>query len=318
MAERTEFVVKFPVFREQYIKENQKRIEEVFKQKGLSLEFNFTDGDVTVSTTNDTFDPYVIVKGRDYLRLLARGVSIEYSAKVFEDGTHYEIIPIWKYVYAKDVFTKRRKRLLGPDGETLKALEILTQTYIVVMGKTVAIVGKVFGVKRAVEVVVDCMKNIHPLHHIKKLMVLRELENNPKMSNEDWSTYLPEFKKNNQKKHKKVEKKKRSFQEELKNVFPESNEKSKVDLAIESGEYFMKESEKRQYRNHKLEEQKKVAAQRREEKFEKLATAPKEKSEKKDKEVVDTFKLIENIQKRENEKKRKRDVTDFVESKRRK
>mmetsp|Transcript_1458 Transcript_1458/g.4978 ORF Transcript_1458/g.4978 Transcript_1458/m.4978 type:complete len:190 (-) Transcript_1458:1372-1941(-) len=183
------------------------------------------------------------------------------------------------------------------------------------MGKTVAIVGPVFGVRRAVEVIVDCMKNIHPLHHIKRLMVLRELENNPKMQNETWSAYLPEFKKKNHKKGKKIIKKKRNLQDELSHVFPEATEKSKVDLQIESGEYFMDDKEKRQYRNAKLEEQHEKAAQRKQEKIAQLTTAPKERSKNDRKSKRDTKEIIDNIKSRD-DKKRKRKAEEFVESKR--
>ena len=119
------------------------------------------------------------------------------------------------------------------------------------------------GLKEVRRVVTDCMANIHPIYHIKELMIKRELRADPTLANENWDRFLPHFKKRTLSKRKKPAK----ITDKSKKVytpFPPPREKSKVDLQIESGEYFLgkqarerKEKEDREQRQKEKMEEKK-------------------------------------------------------------
>jgi len=54
------------------------------------------------------------------LKLMARGVAINQAVKVLQDDIACDIIKIGNLVRNKERFVKRRQRIIGPDGSTLK------------------------------------------------------------------------------------------------------------------------------------------------------------------------------------------------------
>jgi ribosomal RNA assembly protein len=197
---------------------------------------------MTVRTTKRTSDPYIIIKARDMIKLLARSLPVAQAVKVLQDDWQSDIVKIGGSVRNKQRFVKRRQRLLGPDNSTLKALELLTGCYILVQGNTVSTMGNSWqGLKTARRVVVDCMNNVHPVYHLKRLMIQRELAKDPKLANEDWSRFLPQFKKKNVPRRKPAAKREKKAY----TPFPPPQQPSKVDLQLDTGEYFATERERK-------------------------------------------------------------------------
>jgi ribosomal RNA assembly protein len=189
-----------------------------------------------------------------------------------EDGVAMDVIKIGNMLSNKERFMKRRLRLIGPNGKTLKAIELLTKCFILIQGNTVAAIGDYKGLKEVRRIVLDCMQNIHPVYHIKELMIKRELAKDEQLKNENWERFLPP-------KLKTVKKNKNQPSENTANSvkdvgapsepattglsktpktakkgskeytpFPPPQQPRKVDLALESGAYFLKPKEKRRQR----------------------------------------------------------------------
>lgn len=241
--EESSFATLFPKYREKYLQEVWKVVTSELNKYGISCQLNLVEGSMTVRTTRKTRDPYIIIKARDLIKLLSRSVPVAQAIKILRDDVLCDIVKIGGLVQNKERFVKRRERLIGPKGSTLKAIELLTDCYILIQGNTVACMGNLLGIKKAREIIEDCMRNVHPVYNIKALMIKRELAKDPQLKDEDWDRFLPKFKRKPQKKKKRKveEKKKKEY-----TPFPPLPQPSKVDLQLESGEYFMSEENRRQ------------------------------------------------------------------------
>jgi ribosomal RNA assembly protein len=183
----------FPKYREKYIKETWKIILRVIYPFGITSRINFNNGMIEVKTTNKLNDPYLFIKGRDFFKLLSRGIPIQQAAKIFNEDVFCEIIKISKFTANKKKFLKRRRRLIGNKGITIRAIEYLTQCYILIQGNTVACMGSNKGIKEIRKIIIDSMKSVHPIFHIKNLIVKEKLFKDPLMKKKSWDEYLPIF-----------------------------------------------------------------------------------------------------------------------------
>lgn len=236
LLEESSFATLFPKYREKYLQKVWNHVERTLKEHGVNCELNLVEGSMSVHTTRKTWDPYIIIKARDLIKLLARSVPYEQAIRVLEDDVTCDIIKIKSFVHNKERFVKRRQRLIGPSGKTLKAIELLTNCYILVQGNTVAALGSYSGLKQVRRIVEDTMKNVHPVYNIKILMIKKELMKDPSLANESWDRFLPKFKKTNVKR--------RKFKPKERAVFPPPPTESKIDKELTSGEYFLKQQKR--------------------------------------------------------------------------
>ncbi|KAG5331043.1 KRR1 protein, partial [Acromyrmex charruanus] len=268
------FATMFPKYREQYLKEHWPLIQKALDEHHIKAELDLIEGSMTVKTTRKTWDPYIIIKARDVIKLMARSVPFEQAIKVLQDDITADIIKISSFVRNKEKFVKRRQRLIGPNGCNLKSIELLTNCYVVVQGQTVSALGPYKGVQQVRKIVQDTMKNVHPVYSLKTLMLKRELSKNPKLKNENWERYLPKYISKNISKRKEPKKKR---EKKPYTPFPPPQQESKIDKAMASGEYFLKEEQKRAKRKKELEAKHEEATKKRQERRAQAFVPPEEK-----------------------------------------
>lgn len=273
MLEESSFATLFPKYREKYLRDAWPLVQKTLTEHHIKADLDLIEGSMSVKTTRKTWDPYVIIKARDMLRLMARSVPFEQAVRVLEDEISCDVIKIGKLVRNRDKFVKRRQRLIGPNGATLKSIELLTNCYVLVQGNTVAALGPYRGLQHVREIVNDTMNNIHPIYNVKALMIKRELAKDPNLRQDDWQRFLPKFKSKNISKRKQPKQRKEKGEY---TPFPPAQPESKVDKQLASGEYFLKEDQKQAKRHKEREDRQKAVAKKNQEKRNEAFVPPQE------------------------------------------
>ncbi|MDD2678444.1 MAG: KH domain-containing protein [Candidatus Nanoarchaeia archaeon] len=93
----------------------------------------------------------VLIKGNDSLKVwdceksikaIARGFNPEIAILLKNEEYDFELISITDFAKSKNDFDRLRGRVIGREGASKELIEKKTETYIIIYGKTVGIIGK--------------------------------------------------------------------------------------------------------------------------------------------------------------------------------
>ncbi|MFA5332905.1 MAG: KH domain-containing protein [Candidatus Nanoarchaeia archaeon] len=133
----------------------KKEIEKAFKAK---LEIG-SDG-LVLMEGKDSLDLYTCEK---VVKAIGRGFNPEVALLLKNEEYDFELMNINDYAKSQNDLDRLRGRVIGKDGASKDLIEKKTQTYIIVYGKTVGIIGKLEMVELAFNAVEMLLKGArHP------------------------------------------------------------------------------------------------------------------------------------------------------------
>ena len=124
--------------------EIRKKIE---KETGVKVEIE-SDGEVMITRPLEVKDALKAIKAHDLIKAIARGFSPTKAFKLLKPQYYLEIIDLTELVSDKSL-KRVRSRIIGREGKSRKYISKLTETDIVIYGKTVSMIGELPNVEMA-------------------------------------------------------------------------------------------------------------------------------------------------------------------------
>ena len=146
---------------------------ELEKQTKTLIRVDSKEGDIILEG-NDALGLYV---AREVIKAVGRGFNPEIAKQLLKQDYRCEYVGIPEFVKSKDQYRRLRSRIIGSEGKARKTIEKLTNTYLAVYGKTVAIIGQsddVLRAKKAVEALLRGAPHSHAYYHLEKRKKYKE------------------------------------------------------------------------------------------------------------------------------------------------
>ncbi len=137
--------------------EIKKRIQ---KETDTSIAVDSKEGLVTVSGE----DAIQLMVAREIVKAIARGFNPEIAMTLLKPDNAFELIDLKLVTTTRNDLERIKGRIIGMKGKSRKTMEDLTECYVSVYGKTVAVIGEITMVqicKRAVSMLIQGSPHSH-------------------------------------------------------------------------------------------------------------------------------------------------------------
>ncbi len=116
------------------------------------------DGLVVVESTEDTTDPLAVWKARDIAHAIGRGFSPQRAFALLDDDVYLRLINLEEFGSTPNQIRRLKGRVIGQGGKTRRNIEELTETFVVIMGNTIGVIGEVENQQVAVNAIVRLLR----------------------------------------------------------------------------------------------------------------------------------------------------------------
>nr|BAS01496.1 rRNA processing protein Mis3 [Lotharella vacuolata] len=163
------FSILYPKYRESYLIKKWNDIRKIMKKYNLNIEIHKNSRTLIIKNSIYTKDIYLLIKGRDFLRLVVRSVSLSIAKKIFNEGISCCIINM-DFFFKKNI--KHEKNLICKwkrEYLIFKVLEFITKCYIIKRGDSISIIGPYKNIKNLLGMINNKNKKTN---HLKLLQFL--------------------------------------------------------------------------------------------------------------------------------------------------
>ena len=151
---------------------SKKKIE---KELNIKIQVNSKEGDVIIEGE----DSLNVLIGTSIVKAIWRGFNPRKAFLLKNEEYILDLVQIQDYAGSSKKSEERlRSRVIGTDGKTRRTIELMTNTFLSIYGKTVGIIGKqqdVYLARRAVEIILNGAPQTHAYMWLRKQKEAEEL-----------------------------------------------------------------------------------------------------------------------------------------------